>query len=325
MCLVRLGLLMALTSVGVAATPALKLTKTVELPQVKGGFDLMAADAPGHRLFLAAEDNNTVEVIDLQAAKHIQSITGLNEPKWVVYRPEANRLYVSCGGDGSVRILDSTTFQETKRFDFKEKANNLRYDPVTKELFVGVGKGLGAIGIIDIVQDRVSGEIKLASFPKQFELSDNQIFVNVPEANHIAVIDRAKGSVVKTWPVKEAKDNVPMGASPNKDRLFIGCEPGKLVVIDTESGQSLTSIDIDPEPDSVYYESKRKRIYVSCGAGFIDVIAQAPGDHYTISDRIPTAKGAATSLLIPQLDLLCLPVPQRQQTPAELRIYAVNP
>lgn len=284
----------------------------------------MAVDVSGKRLFVAAEDNNTLEVIDLRAGKYLRSISGMNEPKWVVYRPEVQRLYVSCGGDGSVRVLDSRTFGELKRFEFKEKANNLRYDAKSKELFVGVGKTFGAIGIIDTAHDALAGQVTLASFPKQFEVAGNRIYVNVPEANHIAVVDRRKMTVVERWPVNEAKGNVPMGADPGHERLLIGCEPGKLVVFETRSGKAVASVDINPEPDSVYYDVKRKRIYVSCGEGSIDIVAWKGGDKYKLMDRIATAKGAATSLFIPEFDRLCLAVPQRTRESAEIRVYEVG-
>jgi DNA-binding beta-propeller fold protein YncE len=306
------------------AAPSLAVALVIPLPHVKGGFDLMAADVPGQRLFVAAEDNNTVEVIDLAAGKHLRSISGFIEPKWVVYRPEAQRLYVSCGGDGSVRVLESRTFGEIKRFEFKEKANNLRYDAKTKELFVGVGNTFGAIGIIDTARDAVAGQVTLASFPKQFEVAGNCIYVNVPEANHIAVVDRRKMTVVERWPVTEAKGNVPMGADPGHERLFIGCEPGKLVVFETGSGKAVASVDINPEPDSIYYDTKRKRIYISCGEGSIDVVARTGGEKYKLMDRIATAKGAATSLFIPEFDRLCLAVPQRGRDSAEIRLYEVG-
>ncbi len=63
--------------------PALKVAEAVPLPHVKGGFDLMAADVAGKRLFVAAEDNNTIEVIDLAGGKHLRSVGGFKEPKWV--------------------------------------------------------------------------------------------------------------------------------------------------------------------------------------------------------------------------------------------------
>jgi DNA-binding beta-propeller fold protein YncE len=321
-----LGLLsvaLALCASGLAAAP-LRLAQTVPLTHVKGGFDLMAADVAGKRLFVAAEDNNTIEVIDLGIGKHLRSISGFKEPKWVVYRPESHRLYVSCGGDGSVRILDSRTFEPVKKFEFKEKANNLRYDPKRKELFVGVGKTFGEIAVIDTAQDKVKGEIKLANFPKQFELDGNRIYVNVPTANHIAVIDRERMSVIDTWPVTEAKGNVPMGADRRHKLLFIGCELGKLVVFDTGSGKSVASVGINAEPDGVHYDAKRKRIYVSCGEGSVDVIGQKQRDNYELVQRVATAKGAATSLFIPELDRLCVAVPQREGQQAEIRMYEVG-
>ncbi len=94
-----------------------------------------------------------------------------------------------------------------------------------------MGKKFGAIGIVDTRTDKITAEIPLANFPKQFEVEGDQIFVNVPEANHVAVIDRKKKSVVATWPVEAAKGNIPMGFDRARQRLFIGCEPGKLAVM----------------------------------------------------------------------------------------------
>lgn len=315
----------AATAHGVDA-PLLKLAQTVPLPHVKGGFDLMAVDMMGKRLFVNAEDNNTTEVIDLAAGKHLRSIGGLHEPKWVVYRPESHKLYIA-NGDGALRILDSRSFEPIKTLNFKEKANNLRYDAKTKQLFVGVGKTFGALGIVDTVRDEIVAEIKLANFPKQFELDPDgrRIFVNVPAANHVAVVDRKKGAVVESWPVAEAKNNVPMGFDRQHHRLFIACEPGKLVVFDTASGKSVASLDIAAEPDGIYYDGKRKRIYVSCGAGSLDVIQQLDANRYALAGRIPTAPGAATSLFVPEWGRLYLAVPQREQQGAEIRFYEARP
>ena len=316
------GLLIAPSAHAADHVP-LVLRKTVPLPKIKGGFDLMAADVAGQRLFLAAEDNSTVEVIDLKAGKHLKSLSDFNEPKWVVFRPEQNRLYVS-NSDGSVRVLDSTTFAPVKRFNFREKSNNLRFDPATKELFVGVGKTFGAIAVIDTGSDTIGDEIKLADFPKQFEVEADRIFVNVPKANHVAVLDRKTRQVVATWPVVEAKENVPMGFDRAQHRLFIGCEPGTLVVLDTQTGKSVASIPIAADTDGVHYDAARHRIYVSCGAGSVDVVQQSDADHYQLAARVVTAPGAGTSLFIPQLNRLCVAVPQKDKQSAELRIYEVR-
>ena len=308
-----------------APAPALlQLTQTISMPHVKGGFDLMAIDHVGKRLFLNAEDNNTTEVIDLDVGKLAHTITDVTEPKWVVYRPELHRLYIA-NGNGNVRVLDSDSFATQRTITFKEKANNLRFDAKTGELFVGVGKKFGAIGVVDSRTDAITAEIPLANFPKQFEVEGNLIYVNVPEAKHVAVVDRKKRAVVAIWPVEATKDNVPMGFDRTHHRLLIGCEPGKLVVLDSTNGKQIAALDIAPEPDGVNYDAKRHCIYISCGDGSIDVIRQTDADHYEFAGRVPTAKGAATSLFVPELNQLFLAVPQREGQTAELRVYSTNP
>lgn len=306
------------------ATALLNLNQTISLPLVKGGFDLMAVDLAGKRLFLNAEDNNTTEVIDLAAGKLAHTITDVTEPKWVVYRPELHRLYIA-NGNGNVRVLDSDSFATQRTITFKEKANNLRFDAKTGELFVGVGKKFGAIGVVDTRKDVITAEIPLANFPKQFEVEGNLIYVNVPAANHVAVVDRKKKAVVATWPVTAAKGNIPMGFDRARHRLFIGCEPGKLAVLDSANGRQVAVLDIAPEPDGVHYDAQRRLIYISCGDGSLDVVRQTDADHYEFAGRVPTAKGAATSLFVPELSQLFLAVPQRDGQTAELRVYSTSP
>ena len=317
-------LIAALFALAAPAAEPLRLVQTVPLPAVKGGFDLMAVDIAGQRLFVNAEDNGTTEVIDLKTGRLAHTITGMHEPKWVVFRPELKKLYVA-NGDGAVRVLDSATYAPRGVIEFREKANNLRYDTGAAQLFVGVGKTFGAIAVVDGKTDKTLTEIPLADFPKHFEVEDDSIFVNVPTANHIAVVSRSKRAVVATWPVVEAKGNIPMGFDRERHRLFVGCEPGKLVVFDTQAGKSVASLDIAAESDGIHFDTKRRLLYISCGAGSLDVVRQLDADHYEFAGRVPTAKGAGTSLFVPELDKLFLAVPQRDGKTAEIRTYAPIP
>jgi hypothetical protein len=58
----------------------LKLESTIPLPDVQGRIDHMSIDVKGHRLFVSALGNHTVEVIDLTAGKRTKTIAGLQEP-----------------------------------------------------------------------------------------------------------------------------------------------------------------------------------------------------------------------------------------------------
>ena len=115
-----------------------------------------------------------------------------------------------------------------------------------------------------------------------------------------------------------------MGFDRAQHRLLIGCEPGKLAVLDSTNGKQVAALDIAPAPDGVYYDARRRLIYISCGEGSIDVVRQTDADHYEFVGRVATAKGAATSLFVPELNQLFLAVPQRDGQTAELRVYTVN-
>src|SRR6202011_59723 len=77
----------------------LQLVATTPLPGFSGDFDHFGIDLKGNRLFLTAEEHQTVEVFELQTGKRIQSITGFEEPHALVYLPDSDRLIVTDGNE----------------------------------------------------------------------------------------------------------------------------------------------------------------------------------------------------------------------------------
>ena len=290
------------------------------LSHVKGGFDLMAYDLRHQQLFLSAQDNHSVEVIDLKNNKQVKSLPGFNEPKWVFYHPETNVLYVATGKDGKVTAVDASTYKTIKVYTFREKCNNLRYDKTTNQLFVGVGDTFGAIGIIDLNTQKISGQILLAGFPKQFELTPERIYVNEPAKGLIQVIDRKSSKVIANWPVNSNKDNVPMAIDQVKQRLYIGCTTGKLLVFAINTGKEVNRITIPKDVDGVYLDEKRARLYISCGEGYLDVFGVKKNELMLIQ-QISTRSGAGTGLFIPAANLYVLAEPQTPLLPAALRVF----
>jgi hypothetical protein len=148
--------------------------------------------------------------------------------------------------------------------------------------------------------------------------------VNVPKADHIAVVDRDRGEVTGSWLLKEAKSNFPLGLDEANHRLFVGCRsPARVLVYDwaVPTGRLVTSVQISRDTDDLFYDAANKVVYVSCGQGAIDVIGQTDADSYKTLKSIPTAAGARTSLLVPELKVFCLAVPHRGSQPAEIRVF----
>src|SRR5439155_12559256 len=119
-------------------------------------------------------------------------------------------------------------------------------------------------------------------------------------ARHVAVVDREKSEVITTWKTNSAFGNFPMAFDEASHRLFIGCRmPSKLVVLNTESGDVVANIDISGDPDDVFYDSKRHRLYAICGAGKIDIVELTDPNNYKHSINVDTADGARIGYLVP--------------------------
>ncbi len=305
-----------------AENPPLELVRTIPMPGVEGRIDHMAADIDGQRLFVAALGNNTLEVLDVKQGKRLHTITGLCEPQGVAYLPHAGRIVVANGNDGSCRFFDSHTYQLTVQIDCKEDADNVRYDDQADRIFVGYGKG--ALAEIDLTMLKRVTDIRLPGHPESFQLEKqgSRVFINVPDARQVAVVDRKQGELVAHWPMEEFQANFPMALDEENHRLLVGCrKPARLVVLNTRSGKVVDSQLCSGDTDDVFYDARRRRIYVSGGEGSLSVFQQTDADHYNLLATVPTAPGARTSLFVSAASRLYVAVPHRGKQQAEIWEY----
>ena len=300
--------------------------QTIPLDGVEGRIDHFGLDAKRKRLFVAALGNDTVEVVDLAAGKVTSHITNLSKPQEIGFAPESNRLAVANDQDGSCRLYDGTSLQQTATIELKDDADNVRYDPVSRRFWVGYGDG--GLAAIDAETGKQVADVKLDAHPESFQLETQgkRIFVNVPNAGCVAVIDRETGTVVEKFHLKGASANVPMALDEADHRLFIGCRsPAKLLVLDTETGRAVATVDIVGDTDDLFYNTANKRIYVSGGEGRVTVINQTNADKYNVAGQVTTAPGARTSFFVRETGTLYVAVPHRGEQKAELLVFSVGP
>ncbi len=306
-----------------AADPPLNLIQTIPLTGVQGRFDHFAIDAAGNRLFVAALGNNTLEVVDLTTGQRIRSLSGMAKPTGVLYLRESNQLLVANGDDGTLKILSGTDFKLHQNLAALADADNLRIDPKTKLAWLGYGEG--ALAIIEPANVSLVATVKLPAHPESFQLeaSSRRLYVNLPDATKIAVIDREKHAVIETWPMEKFRANFPMALDEPNHRLFIGCrQPARLVVLDSRTGKAVTDLAISGDVDDLFLNGKRKQIYLTCGEGFVDIISQLSPDKYEQRAKIATSPGARTGYFSTELDRLYLAVPVHGTQSAEIRVYA---
>ncbi len=306
-------------------TNSLQLIETISLQNVSGRIDHLSFDSKNSFVFVAALGNNTVEVVNLKNKKVIQSIKDLHEPQGVAFIPENNSLVIANGDNGECDVFNTGNFQKINSIQLGNDADNVRYDATDKKIYVGYGNG--GIAIIDATTFKLISRIKLSGHPESFQINkqEKKMYVNVPDEKQIDVIDLTQNKIITQWKNTTANANFPMALDEANHRLFIGCRhPSKLLVLDTETGKIISSIDIDGDTDDVFYNPSAKEIYVSCGSGYVDVINQSDANNYKPNGRIKSSSGARTSLFISQLHQLIVAAPARIGSSTQLMIYKTN-
>jgi hypothetical protein len=145
--------------------------------------------------------------------------------------------------------------------------------------------------------------------------------VNIPDAHQITVVDRSTGKQVASWGLADAQANFPMALDEADGRLAIGYrDPALLAVFDTDSGAPVARLPACGDTDDVFLDPQRHRLYLSCGAGFLEVIQRRDAVYEELA-RIPTVPGARTALFVPERDRLYLAVRASGSEDAGVWVY----
>ena len=313
----------ALPAADMHMSSPLELVQTIPLPDVRGRIDHLAIDADEGRLFVAALGNDSVEVLDLRAGRRVARITGLHEPQGIGYVRSANRLFVANGG-GSIDLFEASSLRRVSRIVGLDDADNVRLDPAGGKIYVGYGHALAAM---HAESGKLLESIRLPGHPESFQLESAgmRIFVNVPSAAQITVVDRSKKVATAAWNLGGKAANFPMALDEVRHRLFVATrKPAALLAFDTGSGARKADLSIAGDADDLFYDVKRKRLYVICGEGVVDVFDQKDADHYERAAEVRTVRGARTGLFVPSRDALFVAVPAHAGGPAEIRTFSAR-
>lgn len=303
----------------------LQLEARIPLGDVRGRIDHMAIDLARQRLFVAELGNDTVGIVDLKKQEVIQTIGGLKEPQGIGYVPSLDALYVANAGDGSVRVFSGADYAAAGQIDLGEDADNIRVDSATNRILVGYGSG--GLAVIDAKNSQRIVDIPLPVHPEGFQLdpASSQVFVNLPKARTIAVVDRQSGKPTANWPITIAGENFPMALRRDAGQILtVFRNPAQLAVFSIADSVRMASLDICGDADDLFFDAKRSRVYVSCGDGFLDVL-QAEGGEYKPVAHIATVSGARTSLFVPELDRLLVAARAEAGQPASIWVFRPMP
>jgi hypothetical protein len=267
-----------------AGEPLVQLA-SIPLKGVEGRLDHLTFDTRSQRLFVAALENHSVEVVDLARRRRVHQLTAISEPQGLLCLPDKNRLLVCSRGDGTCRSFDATTFQEGPWIDLGRNADNVRFDPCAQVIYVGSGgePGNGLLSAIELVsllpaaqggqpapphspadfllnrprQAEPKMEIQLPAHPESFQLdpANRRVLMNVPDEHEIEVLQLGTNGLTKaaSWPVTAGEKNFPMALNAASQRLYIACrKPPVLAVYDTSAGALLSRTPCVGDADDMF-------------------------------------------------------------------------
>ena len=309
----------------------LVLLRTTPLPDITGDFDHFAMDKANNRLYVSAEVHHSIEVFDLKTGQHLSSVTGVTTPHTLAFVPEKHELLIADGGDASCRIFDVSDMREVKRIPLEAGPDAGFYDAEKRLFYVGNG-GRGAkqpfsfISIISADERKEVGRIRVeASNLESMALnrSENLLYVNMRDKKLVGVVDLTKKEMRQIWAIPDLNLNTPMSFDSQNHRLFIaGRKPGKLYILDSDSGNVIKTMDCVDIADDMTFDRQKKRIYVS-GSGGLTVVQQDSPDSYTLLAQFGTNAGK-TSTYDASLRQFYVAHTKTEEDNAALQVYSVN-
>jgi hypothetical protein len=104
-----------------------------------GKFDHLGIDPKGGRLFVAAESAHQVLVFGLKSGKYLRSIDEIEIPHAIFVREDLNRIFITDGGSGALKVYDAASYALLKSIPLKVGADSIGYDPATRFLYIDNG------------------------------------------------------------------------------------------------------------------------------------------------------------------------------------------
>lgn len=329
-------LTMFCTAAPISGRTPFTFERSIDIPGVPVGpySDSVAVDVARRQLYATPQAAKSVAVLSLTEGRVLKMIGGFGNPHGMFFSATHDRLYVTDGEAGNVKVFDASTHALSATIRLKKGADCLSADPSGNRIYVNnggedAGMDHSLISMIDVATMRKVGEVSVPSLDLESSVVDpenHRLYVNMADKHAVAVVDLVKFSVVATWPIGRCDENMAMALDAGNGRLYVGCRNkpmhGSIAVVRLIDGSQWTSLPIGGLVDSVYFDTKRQRIYASTGIGHLETYQVLPNGKFRRRTPMDTAVMAKTSLYSVDLDRMLVSVPHIGTLPAQVMIFA---
>ena len=262
-----------------------------------GGWDYVALDSVGHRLFIARQ--NRVMVVDEETGRLLGEIPGLTRAHGIALAYDAGRGFATSGPDSAVTMFDLNTLKVQGHITAAVDADAVLYDPATKHIFTFNGDAHSS-SVIDPSIGRRIGTIDLGGGP-EFGVSagDGKLYVNLEDKSAIVEIDAAAMQVVRRWSLAPCERPTGLAIDREHHRLFSGCGNKVMAISDAKAGTLITTVPIGAYVDAAAFDPGTQLAFSSNGDGTLTLVHEDAPDKFRVVANVPTRRGARTMALDP--------------------------
>lgn len=277
------------------AGSTLAVSKQYKLPGGTG-WDYLAYDADGQRLFISRADH--VQVMDAASGQESGAIPGTDGVHGIVLVPELKKGFTSNGKANSVTVFDLASLKVLREIPLQgKKPDAIIYDPASKHVLAFNGAS-NNMSVIDPAGESLVATLPLPGRP-EFAAADGhgRVYLNLEDKGQVAVVDTLAGKVLATWPLGDCEEPSGLALDVARHRVFSTCQNHKMTVLDTATGKPLAEIPIGGEPDAAVFDAASGLVYASNGEGTLTVARGDDAGHFQVLANVPTRKGARTMAL----------------------------
>lgn len=280
------------------AIAALRPLGVLDIPDAFGSdFDHGAFDPKTRRIFVAHTARNRVEVIDHDAQNHVATLAGFSGVAGVV--ADHGKIFVTNRGAATAALIDAATFEKVAVFKTGARPNGAAIVS-RKDLAVAACIGDDNEGPTLHLFEIGRGRHRWISLPGRprwcgTDAAAERLFLAIREPSMVLVVGLPDLNVIAHW-------MLPSGGAHGLDvdhdggRIYIACDDGALVEVDSGTGQVCNEWPIAGPPDVTFFNPACGLVHVAIGhPGLVETIDPRSGR----SRMTATANGAHTTVLAP--------------------------
>ena len=266
----------------------------------EGGWDYLALEASGARLFISRGDR--VDVVETVSGKPVGSIANTSGVHGIAFAPALGRGFTSNGRSDSISVFELDSLRLIREVPVSgKKPDALLYEPRHDYIITANGESAN-LSVLDAQTLEAVATIALPG-PPEFMATDDagMVYVNIKtEAGKLAAVDAKSRTVKAVWPLPGCENPTGLALDANHHRLFSVCANQVMAVTDSLTGKQVARVVIGRGPDAAVFDPDLGLVFSSNGLdGTLTVIREETPDEYRVVATVTTQAGARTMALDP--------------------------